>query len=67
MVDGDGRLDQIAAQPSERALLVGPGEPAISDDVGDQDRRELAGLAHSSGSPALRRPSTTRSKSSGFL
>ena len=33
----------------------------IADDVGGEDRSEAAGLAHSSGIPALRRPSYTRS------
>ena len=37
------------AQPRERALLVRPGEPAVADDVRDQDRRALAALAHPSG------------------
>ena len=49
VVDGDGGVDQIAAQarkPRERAILVGAGEPAIADDIGDQDRREFPGLAH---------------------
>ena len=57
---GDGGVDQIAAkapQARERALLVRPGESAVTDNVGDQDRGELSGLGHSSGSPALRRPS----------
>ena len=61
---GDGGIDQIAAQPPEprqRAILVRAGEPAIADDVGDQDRRDFPGLAHSSGIPALRRPSKSRS------
>ena len=46
---GDGRVDQVAAQAAqarERALLVGAGEPAVADDIRDQDRCELAGLAH---------------------
>ena len=60
----DGRVDQIAAEgsePREDAILVRAGEPAVADDVGHQDRRELSGLAHSSGIPALRRPSYDRS------
>jgi hypothetical protein len=39
----DRRIDQIAAQrpePRQRALLVGAGEPAVADDVRDQDRRD---------------------------
>jgi hypothetical protein len=40
-VNGDGRVDQIAAQrpqPGERSLLVSAREPILADDVGDQDR-----------------------------
>ena len=47
---GDGRVDQVAAErpkPRKRAVLVRAGEPAVADDIGDQDRRELSGLAHS--------------------
>ena len=49
MMHGDGRIDQVAAQPPQarkRAILVRPGEPAIADDVRDQDRGDFAGLAH---------------------
>jgi uncharacterized membrane protein YeaQ/YmgE (transglycosylase-associated protein family) len=41
----DGRINQIAAQPPEarqRAILVGPGQTAVSDHVGNQNRRYLA-------------------------
>ena len=44
-----GRIDEVTAERPEardRALLVGPGEPAVADDISDQDRRELSGLAH---------------------
>ena len=54
---GDGGIDQIAAQPPqprERAILVRAGEPAVADDIGDQDRRDFPGLAHG----FLGRPST---------
>ena len=53
MVRGDRRLDQIAeerAEPRERSLLVRAGEPAIADDIGDQDRRDFPGLAHGASS-----------------
>jgi hypothetical protein len=46
---GDSRVDQIAAEaPKARKgpVLVGAGEPAIADDIGDQNRCELSGLAH---------------------
>ena len=62
---GDGGIDQVAAeapQPRKRPLLVGAGEAAVADDVGHQDRRELARLVHSSGTPAMRMPSATRSR-----
>ena len=45
----DGRVDEIAAQTpkaGERTILVGACQPAVSDYVGDQDRRQLPGLAH---------------------
>ena len=59
---GDGGVDEVAAQPSQTrqgAILVRAREPAVADDIRDQDRRDLPGLAHSSGSPALRRPSNS--------
>ena len=43
------RVDQIAAelsQPRQRALLVRLSETALSNDIGNQDRRKLPGLAH---------------------
>ena len=43
------RVDQIAAelsQPRQRALLVRLSETAVSNDIGNQDRRKLPGLAH---------------------
>ena len=46
---GDRRIDQIAAQrpePRQRSLLVRPGEPAIADDIGDQDRSDLPRFRH---------------------
>ena len=52
---------------ARRPGLVLAHEARIADDVGGEDRGELAGGGHGSGSPALRRPSTNRSKSSGFL
>src|SRR5579871_2788475 len=51
----DGRVDEVASkapQARARPLLVGAGEPAIADDVGHRDRRELLGLAHCA-SPAV--------------
>ena len=40
VVGGDGGVDEVAAQASkarERAILVRSREPAIADDIGDQD------------------------------
>jgi hypothetical protein len=52
---GDGGVDQIAVQrpqPRQRSLLVRPGEPAITNDIGDKDRRNFPCLAH--GAPSHR-------------
>ena len=49
MMGGDGGVDQVAPQAPkarERAILVRSREPAIADDIGDQDRRNFPGLAH---------------------
>ena len=50
-------IDQIAAQrpqPRQDAILVRAGEPAIADDVGDQDRRDFPRFRH--GASRARRP-----------
>jgi hypothetical protein len=42
------RVDEIAAKAAKARkgpVLVGTGEPAVADDVGHQNRRELSGLA----------------------
>jgi hypothetical protein len=57
MMHCDGRIDQIAAQrPESRqdAILVRSREPAVADDIRDQNRRDLPGLAH--GAPSGRHP-----------
>ena len=49
VMSGDGRVDEVAAQrpePRERAILVGARQPAVSDGISNQNRRELSGLAH---------------------
>ena len=49
VMQGDGRVDEVAAQSPElrqRPILIGPGESAVADHVGDQDRSDLARLAH---------------------
>ena len=58
---GDGRVDQVAAQAPkarERAILVRAREPAVADDIGDQDRRDLPGLAHRAALGPLRLSTT---------
>ena len=65
MVGGDGRVDQVAAKPSkarQRSVLVGPGEPRVADHIGDQDRRELSGLAHGASRFGLSRRSPSATK-----
>src|ERR1700687_743749 len=42
--------------------LVSGDEAAVFGNVGRDDRGEAAGGGHCSGTPALRRPSTTRSR-----
>ena len=44
----------------KRPALVGGRKARVANDVSNQDRDELSGLAHSSGNPALRIPSRTR-------
>ena len=48
VMSGDGWIDEVAAEPPQARkgpILVGAGKPAITDNVGHQDRRELAVLA----------------------
>jgi hypothetical protein len=45
MMHRDGRIDQVVAkrpQSRQRALFVRAGESAVTDHIGDQDRRYLA-------------------------
>ena len=49
VMGGDGWIDEVAAEPPQARkgpILVGAGEPAITNDIRNQDRRELSGLAH---------------------
>jgi hypothetical protein len=51
MVYGDRGINQIAAkgsEPREDAIFIRAGEPAVADDVGHQDRRELPSFGHRS-------------------
>jgi hypothetical protein len=68
---GDGRIDQIAAQPPQPrqgAILVRSREPTLADDVGNQDGSALPGFAHGEPPPPSRlaqRPAPSRSVSMG--
>jgi len=56
-VDGDRRVDEVAAkrsESSERALLVGGDQPAIADDVGGEDRGNFSRLGHRAPQPRRR-------------
>ncbi len=49
VMGSEGGVDQIAPQAPQarqRAILVRAGEPAVADNVRDQNRRNLSGLAH---------------------
>ena len=48
IMSGEGGIDKIVARRAAAPAfaLVGAGQSAIADDVGDQDRRELPCLAH---------------------
>ena len=51
----DGGIDEIAAQPPQPrqgAILIGPGEPAVADYIGDQNGRDLTRFRH--GAPSGR-------------
>ena len=55
VMHGDGGIDEIATeapQARQRAILVRRGEPAVADNVGDQDCSELARFPH--GAPSGR-------------
>jgi hypothetical protein len=47
VVHRDGGIDQVAAQRSQsrqNAILVGTGEPTVSDDIRSKDCRKLSGF-----------------------
>jgi hypothetical protein len=55
VVDGDGRIDQVAAKgpkASKDSIFIRTGKPRVADHVGDQDRRELSGFAHGASAEA---------------
>ncbi len=48
-MERDRGVKEIAAQgpeAGERSLLVRPGEPAVADDIGDQNRSDLSRFRH---------------------
>ena len=52
VVNRDAGIDQVAAhrpEPGQNPVLVRACKPRIADNVGDQNRRELAGYYHSAG------------------
>jgi hypothetical protein len=56
VMEGNGRIDQVAAErpePRQNAILVRSREPAIADDIRDQNRRDLPGLTHGAPSSAM--------------
>ena len=61
VMHGDSRIDQIAAQrpqPRQYAILVRPGESAVTDDIRNQDRRDLPRFCH--GGPSGTKQSSTK-------
>ena len=49
VVKRKGRVNEIAAERSKArkgAVLISPGEPAVTDDIGHQDCCEFPGLGH---------------------
>jgi hypothetical protein len=50
--------------PSGNDDLPRAHQPGIAGDIGREDRGEAAGRGHASGTPALRKPSRSRSASS---
>jgi len=61
-MQGDGRIDQIAAecaQPRKRPLLVGGGKLAVSGYVRRKNGRELPGFRHAWPSTACETSTTS--------
>jgi len=66
----DGRIDQIAAEPPEPrqgAILVRSREPAVADDIRDQDRRNLAGSRHAGPSSVTDSSTKTVRNPGGYM
>src|SRR5208337_4784179 len=69
MMHGDGWIDKVAAQRPEsrqNAILVRSREPAVADNVRDQNRRDLPGLADGAPSGPTQH-STNTGRSRGFV
>ena len=67
-MSSDNRVARSAmlAERLRRACLVEPHQPRIACDIGCEDRRETAGLAHVSSPAAKRRPDRNSSRSFGL-
>jgi hypothetical protein len=62
-MQGDGWIDQVAAQrskPRQNAILVRAREPAVANNIRNQNRRNLPGLAHGASLRACCSVSQTR-------
>jgi hypothetical protein len=60
LVRVDGGIDQIAARPlwpRQGAIFVRPREPALANDIGDQNRRDFPG-SHHTGPSGVKKAST---------
>ena len=65
----DGGIDQTVAQPSkprQRAIVVRSREPAVADDVCDQNRRDFPGSRHG-GHSGVKQASTKTRPSRGLF
>jgi hypothetical protein len=61
MMRVDGGIDQIAAQPPQPrqcAILIRPREPAVADNIRDQNRRDFTHSPH--GAPSGRHSEYTK-------
>ena len=64
----DFRLDKLPEmrfEPVVRPFLIRPHQARVARHIGGEDRGEAAGLAHVSRHPALHRPSSMCTWSSG--
>jgi len=61
---GIGQLASYSLKRSKCALLVLTHQPRVTGDIGGEDRRETAGLAHVASPATSRRPDMNNSRSS---